>query len=48
MSFNRQPEGITMHAQDILEHQAKIKELILANWIAAQALALEALAFQSE
>lgn len=34
-----------MYAQDIIEHQNQIKDLILANWIATQSLALEAPAF---
>lgn len=34
-----------MYAQDIIEHQRQIEELILQNWIATQSLALEAPAF---
>lgn len=35
-----------MYAQDVVEHQSKIEDIILQNWIATQSLALEAPAFQ--
>lgn len=35
-----------MYAQDIIEHQNQIKDIVLQNWIATQSLALEAPAFQ--
>jgi hypothetical protein len=44
--MNPPGKGITMYAQDILEHQSEIEDIILQGWIAAQALALEAPAFQ--
>lgn len=34
-----------MYAQDIIEHQNQIKDIVLQNWIATQSLALEAPAF---